>query len=124
MSRIAIHQDLYGYERTRKGFTTRQLLCMAAGVAVIAGMVVLLAYVCEVPMNIAVFIALIFGIVPVCAGWAKIWGLPAEVWATKLYGMSQRGNTIAYAGDELEPMEGELTREYIRKKKKRAYEAQ
>lgn len=124
MARINIHQDLYNYERKIKGLTTRQIACLACGIVVCIGVYALVWYVLELPWNIALLLGLAFGAVPAACGFAPVWGMPAEVWAQKAHSMSARGNIVAYKGESLEPMKGELDRDYIRKKKSRRYECE
>ena len=122
MASIHIHQDLYNFERKHKGFTNRQLVGMGAGAFVCIGMTVLLGYVFGLDYTIACTVGLMCAFGPIIAGFSPVWGMPAEVWFTKYTMHARRGCVLTYEGECAPPMEGAPSREYQKKKGKRAYE--
>lgn len=121
---IKIHRDLYGFERTHKGLTNRQLIAMAIAIVIAIAISFLLAYVLEIDISIAVPLAIVFAAPVLVSGFSPIWGLPAEVWLAKLTEMKDRGDVIGYQTTIIMPelQKGTTNREYRKKKKKQGYE--
>lgn len=122
MASIKIHQDIYNFERKRKGFTPRQIKGLLAGLAagVLTGL--LLGYVAELPYLVVWCVVPCVAIVPIACGFFPIWNMPAEEFFGRLADLSDRGNALAFDGEEVEIKKGAVSRAYRRKAKKRGFE--
>ena len=101
MASMKIHQDLYNFERKRKGFTPRQLKALRNGIFV--------AVLCA-------------AIVPIMCGFFPVWNMPAEEFFGRLLDLSDRGNALPWDGEEIEVEKGEVSRAYRKKERKRGFE--
>ncbi len=122
MSSIHVHQDIYNFVRKRKGFTPRQIGGLVCAAAACIGMTALLGYAARVPASIAVSAGLCVAMPFAFAGFVPIWGLPAEEALSRLLDLAERGDAICFDGAELDPMKGEVSREYRKKAKEKGFE--
>lgn len=122
MASIQIHQDIYNFERRRKGFTNRQITGLAAGAAVAVGMGALLGYAIGVPWTIALNVAVVAAVPPIAAGFLPLWGMPLEKAAEKIDQYGERGNALCLNLEELEPMSGQRDKAYAKKIKQKGVE--
>lgn len=118
MASIKIHQDLFNFEKRRKGFTPRQLTGLGAGIAVTIAVTALFGYALGVYFSIAVSIGICFGAPCVAVGFVPVWGMPAEEALRRFLDLSERGNAICFEGSEIEGLKGETTRDYRKKARK------
>lgn len=124
MASISIHQDLYNFEPKRKGFTNRQIKGFVSAAAVAVAITALGTYAAGFPVYVSVTIALCFAFVFAAVGFMPIWGMPAEEWADRFVTLNQRGNAITWEGPYVEPLKGEITRDYRKDKAARGCESQ
>lgn len=122
MSSMKIHQDLYNFERKRKGFTNRQIIGLASGIAAGAATAALLGYVLELPMVVVWCFVPCVGLIPAACGFFPILHMPAEEFFGRLLDMNDRGNALSWDGEKAEIKKGAITRAYRRKEKKRGFE--
>lgn len=122
MSSVHIHQDLYNYERKRKGFTNRQILAIGAAVGVMAGMVALLSYVLELSTTLSIDIALFFAAIPIAIGFLPIAGMPFERFVDYLLAQQQRGATFSNTLESPPEYKGARSKEYAKRTKNTGFE--
>ena len=122
MASIQIHQDVFNFERKRKGITSRQLACIAAAVALAVGMVVLVGYALGAPMAIAGTLGLIAATPAIAAGFLPIQGMPADEFVDRLMEHNSRGNALNWEGEHIELERAQTTREYRKRKRGRGAE--
>ncbi|BDE94841.1 hypothetical protein [Raoultibacter timonensis] len=122
MASMKIHQDLYNFERKRKGFTPRQLKALRNGVFVAVLCAALFGYALELPPMVVWCVVPCAAIVPVACGFFPIWNMPAEEFFGRLLDLNERGNALAWDGEEIEMTKGEVSRAYRKKERKRGFE--
>ena len=122
MASIQIHQDLYNFERKRKGFTSRQLAGLGVAAAIAVGMGALLVYALRIPWVIGIDLAILAATPAVVAGFMPIAGMPLEKFAEKIDEYGQRGNALCLNLEELEPMSGQRDKAYAKKIKQKGVE--
>lgn len=122
MASIKIHQDIYNFERTRKGFTDRQLASAGLALAVLIATVALFGYAIGVPYPVAVVLGTALAAPAVVAGFVPLYGIKAEEFAQRVIDLSARGNTIYWSGEHVEPMGHPLTKEYLSRMKRKGAE--
>lgn len=122
MASIQIHQDLYNFERKRKGFTSRQLAGLGAAAAIAVGMGLLLVYAIRIPWVVGIDLAIVAATPAVVAGFMPVAGMPLERFAEKIDEYGQRGNALRLTLEEVEPMTGQRDNAYAKKTKKRGVE--
>ena len=122
MASIKIHQDLFNFERTRRGFTDRQIAAAGTGVAICVGMTALLGYAIGIPYPIAGTVGLAFAIPAIIAGFVPVYGMHAEEFAQRAADLAARGNTICWQGEHVEPMKCETTAEYRKRMREKGAE--
>lgn len=122
MASIQIHQDLYNFERKRKGFTSRQLAGLGVAAAIAVGMGALLVYALRIPWVIGIDLAILAATPAVVAGFMPIAGMPLERFAEKIDEYGQRGNALCLNLEELEPMSGQRDKSYAKKIKQKGVE--
>jgi hypothetical protein len=122
MSSIKIHQDIFNFERKRKGFTPRQLASIVAGASIAIGMTALLGYAIGIPYQLASVLATVFAFPAIVAGFLPIFGLPADKFATCYFDMEARGNAISWKGEEIDNMKGETNRAFKKRANHRGFE--
>lgn len=122
MASIKIHQDTFNFERRRLGFTSRQLVALAAAAGILSASL----WVLMVPLGVSISVAPVLAVIPavpaVIAGFAPIFGMPAEVFAQRVLDGSRRGPVIVRTSETVQQEEGELSRAYAKKKRKRGCE--
>ena len=122
MASIKIHQDLFNFKKTRKGFTDRQLGSFAIAVVGAVFFNHLLGYGIGLPTHMSITFAIALVIPVIVCGFAPIYGMPAEEFIQRSLDLSARGSQIVWEGEEVEPMKGEVSRAYRKKTKKRGAE--
>lgn len=122
MASLHIHQDLYNFEKKRKGLTNRQIKGFVLGAAVCIAVTAAIGYAAQIHIMFAVTVGLCAAMPFVFAGFAVIWGMPADEWADRLMEMRRRGRAITWVGPEVEPMKGEVSRGYKKLAKTRGFE--
>lgn len=122
MASMKIHQDIYNFERKRKGFTSRQLAGLAAGIGAGVVAALLLGYVAELPQTVVWCVVPCVAVVPAACGFLPIYNMPAEEFFGRLLDLNERGNALAFDGEEAETEKGAISRAYRRKSKKRGFE--
>lgn len=105
MSSIRVHQDLFNFERRRKGFTNRQWAGTVAGGACFAAAYALVAYLFEPQPSIAVSIALIAALPGIAVGWVPFAGMPADEAFRRWADIDERGPVVVWAGETVPNME-------------------
>lgn len=122
MASIKIHQDTFNFERRRLGFTTRQLIALVAAACILGAALWLLL----VPLGVSISIAPVLAVIPampaVIAGFAPIYGMPAEVFVRRAVEGGQRGAVITMKQEKAEIEEGEITRAHAKTRKKKGSE--
>ena len=122
MASIPVHQDVYNFERTYKGLTTRQIKALI-GAAIVAVLVVaLLGYAIGLPYIVAGTIGIIVAIPIVFAGFVPLAGMPADEAIQRMLDMNERGSAFTWQGEYFPAMEGVTSREYKKKTKRRGAE--
>lgn len=122
MASIKIHQDLFNYERKRKGFTNQQILGIAGTVIICAGFTAILSYLFSVPIVFAMNIGLILGFPCLVFGFLPIYGMRADEFLNRFLALNERGNALNFEGYELPPMKGVTSRAYKKKCKRNGAE--
>lgn len=122
MASIKIHQDIFNFERRRKGFTMRQLAGIAGSVAVIGGGTALLSYGLALPWTISIAIATCIGVIPCVLGFLPFYNMPAEEFIKRAYDQQKRGRRFCLNQDFIEVERGELSRAEKKQAKKRGFE--
>lgn len=122
MASLKIHQDVYNFERKRKGFTSRQITCIVLGIGVVAGFSVLIGYVAELGYPLALSIGLCAGLPVLTAGFLPLYNMPAEEFMQRLSAFAKRGNALNWEGESIANLKGETSREYQKKSKKAGFE--
>ncbi|MEG0504253.1 MAG: PrgI family protein [Raoultibacter sp.] len=122
MASIRIHRDLFNFERKRKGFTTRQIKGLVAGIIVMIVAVIFLAFVIELPFILAINIGLVLCMPIILAGFMPLFGMPADEYAKNFFAIYERGQVLALESEEIDVQKGETTREHKRAGKKPGYE--
>lgn len=122
MSSIKIHQDIFNFERKRKGFTNRQAISMGLAGLVAFGTATLLGYALELNYTIVASVALCMAVPIVIAGFMPIHNMPAEEYLSRLIYLNDRGSTLTWQSVEHPLVKGRLTKEYVRKSKKKGFE--
>ncbi len=122
MASIKIHQDIYNFERKRKGFTTRQITALSTGCALSVGTALLLGYALRVPAPAVSVLCLVPALPAITAGFLPIRGMPAEEFASRLWDLSCRGGAIVCEGESAPPLGCETTREYRKLRKRKGAE--
>lgn len=122
MASIKIHQDTCNFERRRLGLTTRQLIALAVAACILGASLWLLL----VPLGVSVSIAPVLAVIPampaVIAGFAPLYGMPAEVFVRRAVEGGQRGAVITFKQEQAEIEEGEITRAHAKSKKRKGCE--
>ena len=95
---MRIHQDMFRFEKRRKGFTHRQIVGFAAGAAVAVCASALLWYVAELPYQLAGTVAFVLMLPCVLAGFVPVFGMPFEEAAARALAQMQRGPAIVSEG--------------------------
>jgi hypothetical protein len=121
MSSIKIHQDVFNFERKRKGFTTRQITSIAVAVGVMVGITWLLVMPLKFSFSTAITVAAIPTVIPLLCGFLPIYGMHIDVLAKRWWAIVKRGNVITYENQICELEKGGLSRAE-KKKAKRAAE--
>ena len=122
MASIPVHQDIYKFERTYKGFTKRQITALASAAISAVLVVALLGYALGLSYTIAGTVGLVAAIPFVIAGFIPLAGMPADEAVLRMIDMNDRGTAFGWHGEECAPMKGETSREYKKKVKKRGAE--
>ena len=106
MASIKIHQDVFGFERRRKGFTNRQIT--GFGIASVLAVSAMAVFWYALQLDVTTSI--------------PIEGMPAEEFIDRLANASARGNAITWESEEIEFERGERTKEYVRETKSKGVE--
>ena len=126
MASIKIHEDLYGFKRTRKGFTDRQISAFGIGVFVCLGTVALFGYALGVNYMVATTIGLVAAAPFIVGGvfplFESMFGMPAEEFFQSMVDYGKRGGAISWHGEAAPVMKCEVTREYAKRKKAKGAE--
>lgn len=117
MPSIKIHRDLFNFERKRKGFTTRQIVALVAGVAAMIATTALLAFVVGLPFVLAINLGLLPAMPIVLAGFLPLFGMPADEYAKRFFALHERGPMLSRTTEEIDQMKGETNREHKRASK-------
>lgn len=100
MPSIRIHQNIFGFEKMRKGFTRRQIISFAVGAALAAGSAGLLGYVLGLPSSIVGVVSFVLLAIPIICGFMPIEDMPAEEFAARATAIGKRGNAIVLEGEQ------------------------
>lgn len=122
MASIKIHQDIYNFERRRKGFTMRQIGGIAGCIAVIGAVCALLVYGMALPWGVSIAIATIFGLIPGFIGFVPVFNLPAEEFVKRWYDQQNRGSRLGLDMDSTEIEKGGISRVQTKEAKRRGFE--
>lgn len=105
MASIRVHQDLFNYERRRKGFTNRQWAGTAAAAACFAAAYAAISYLLPVTPYVAVSLALVAAVPGIAAGWVPVAGMPATEAASRWLDIEDRGPVVVWTGEEVPNVE-------------------
>lgn len=123
MASIRIHQDIYNFQRKRKGFTSRQWAAISVALGVCAGVTALIGYVLQIGYSLGLTVGLCFAFPVLFAGFAPVHNMGAEEFVMKLSELNERGNALTWEGEEVPCMGGKVGKDYAKeRKKKRGFE--
>ena len=122
MASIRIHQDLYNFERKRKGFTPRQWGSVVCAAAAAIAVTALCAYGLRLPPEACILPAAVAMAPFVVNGFVPIQRMPADRFVERSAELGERADGVVWHGEAAPERESELSREYIRKSRKRFYE--
>ena len=114
MSSIKIRQNIFNYQQKRKGFTTRQIIGAAAGLAVLIGVIAGLWIGLGINYKIAITLGFILALPCVYAGFAQIFGMNPEEAAVRVFRHLGREGMMLH-GEEIDDYEGGVSRDYAKK---------
>jgi hypothetical protein len=124
MASIRIHQDLFNFERKRKGFTNRQLVSLGAAIVIGVASAALFGYALQLNYTIVASLSLICALPAVLAGFFPIHNMPAEEFVSRLVYMHERGNVLCWESIEVPTKKGVVSKEYVRSQKQKGFEFQ
>lgn len=122
MASIKIHQDVFGFERRRKGFTNRQITGFGIASVLAVSAMAVFWYALQLDVTTSITIATVASLPGLMIGFFPIEGMPAEEFVDRLANASARGNAITWEGEEIEFERGERTKEYVRETKRKGVE--
>lgn len=125
MASIKVHQDLFGFERKRGGFTTRQRTGLAAAAVAAVASSALFGYLLELPWTVAGTLSLLAGAAAAIPGFVPWWGMPMEEAVGRASVLAKRGLLVPLEleGPDFDmEKEGRTSREHQRRISKRGCE--
>ncbi len=123
MASIKIHQDLCNFQRRRGGLTARQIGFVAAGIACFGVGLWVATWCLGLPVLVAPSIAMAFAMPALVCGFVPFFGMPIERAWLRHREIERRGNALAKEYETAIIERSELTRDCVRKSKKKGYEA-
>lgn len=124
MASIKIHQDVFGFERRRKGFTNRQITGFGVAAVLAVSSMAVLWYALQLDVTTSITVATAAAVPGLMVGFLPIEGMPAEEFVDRLANAAARGNAITWEGEQVELERGERTKEYVRQTKRKGVELQ
>lgn len=124
MASIKIHQDIFGFERRRKGFTNRQITGFGIAAVLAVSSMAVLWYALQLDVTTSITVATAVAVPGLMVGFLPIEGMPAEEFVDRLANAAARGNAITWEGEQVELERGERTKEYVRQTKRKGVELQ
>lgn len=124
MASIKIHQDVFGFERRRKGFTNRQITGFGIAAVLAVSSMAVLWYALQLDVTTSITVATAVAVPGLMVGFLPIEGMPAEEFVDRLANAAARGNAITWEGEQVELERGERTKEYVRQTKRKGVELQ
>lgn len=120
MGFVEVHQDLFNYEKRRKGFTGRQWAGIAGGVAAFAASMGACSVLLGLPVQASCSVSAIAAMPAICAGWVPMFGMHADEYAGRLLAQDDRGAAVVWEGEDVPPLDSVvITKE--RRRVRKAY---
>ena len=120
MGFVDVHQDLFGYEKRRTGFTNRQWAGLVGGIAAFAASMGACSGLLGIPFQVSCSLSAVAAMPAICAGWVPVFGMHADEYAGRLLAQDDRGAAVVWEGEDVPPLDSEkITKE--RRRVRKAY---
>lgn len=113
MASIKIRQNIFGYQKKRKGFTTRQMWSAILAGIVLVSVIAGLWFGLHINYQIAITVGFILAMPLIYAGFAKVFGMNAEEALVRIFRHLGRKGMVLQT-EKIEDYESGVNREYTK----------